>query len=405
MLYNLVASLFWLALQCVTPFNKKIKLFVKGRKQELEPVTQNAIWFHCASVGEFEQARPLIELIKKEKPEENILVTFFSPSGFEHFKDYKLAEQVLYSPFDTKSQVTKFLELHQPKTLILIKYEFWRNLIGCSASQDIPVYSVASIFRPEQRFFGALQRYFSQSLKHINYFFLQNEESQFLLRKIGIENSTVIGDTRFDRVIKIAEHSQDIESIKKFCGTSKVLVAGSTWLVDEKMLAECKRELPDWKFIIAPHEVKSSRIEQVKTEFKSEKTLVYSGAKSEELTDANVVIIDSIGMLNRLYSYADLCYVGGAFGAGLHNILEAAVYGKAIFHGPKIQKFQEATELLTKGATLKVEDFKRDKSEVLDVFTDDERRLRMGEISKEFVYENLGASLKVISHLKRDGIL
>ena len=405
MVYSFFSQLVWLALQCLTPFNKKIKDFVRGRKHVLEDSLTDVIWFHCASVGEFEQARPLIEFIKSENAKEKIVVTFFSPSGYNNFKNYRLADHVSYLPFDTPNQVSKFLNYFRPKVLMLIKYEFWPNLIRLTKKNETPIYSVASIFRKEQRFFGSFGQLFLSDLKKVKHFFVQNEESKTLLSEAGIKDSSVIGDTRFDRVIEIAEKSQTIGPVASFCENSNILVAGSTWLPDEKILELCLLELEGWKFILAPHDVKNSRIQEVKKVFENHSPVVYSGAKSNDFKNAKVLIIDSIGMLNRVYREADLCYVGGAFGAGLHNILEAAVYGKPIIHGPKIDKFKEAEDLLKKGGTFKIENFNTDKNAVLSIFNNPDTRAEMGAIAKEYVYENLGASLKVISRLKQDSIL
>jgi len=404
MLYNVFSYFAWFALQCGTPFSKKLKEFISGRKSRNSVNEKNAIWFHCASVGEFEQARPLIEKIKTSNPFEKILVSFFSPSGFNHYQNFELADDICYAPFDTPKQVNDFLNVHQPRALILVKYEFWKNMIRGCHSQDIPVYSVASIFRENQRFFGVFQGFFKSDLKRIKHFFVQNTSSEKLLSKIGISSVSVIGDTRFDRVIEIAEKSQKIESIRSFCQGANILVAGSTWPTDEKLLEKCYSELKNWKIIIAPHDVQSSRIKDILKTFDMHQPVVYSGAKSEEIKNSKALIIDSIGMLNRVYSESDVCYVGGAFGAGLHNILEAAVYGKPVIHGPRIEKFQEAKDLLEKGGSFCISTLEQDKDSVLEIFNNEEIRSRMGEIAKNYVYENLGASVKVISHLKKDGI-
>ncbi len=405
MLYNAISYLAWFALRCMSPFNKKLKDYTQGRKSVITAGIKHPIWFHCASVGEFEQARPLIELIKQKNSSQKILVTFFSPSGYNQFKNFSIADEVCYSPFETPHQVKTFLNSYEPRALILVKYEFWRNMIKHSHSAGIPIYSVASIFRSDQRFFGPIKNLFNPTLKRIDHFFVQNTNSENLLSKIGINNVSVIGDTRFDRVIQIAQKSQKIESIKNFCQNSKVLVAGSTWPSDEILLEKYFVELKDWKFIIAPHDVQNSRIEEVLNTFKNHESIVYSGAKAEDLKTSKVLLIDSIGMLNRIYVEADLCYVGGAFGAGLHNILEAAVYGKPIIHGPKFEKFQEAIDILEKGGSYKISSSKEDKKPVLEIFNSSELRLKMGTTAKEYVYENLGASDKVISHLKKEGIL
>ncbi len=406
-IYDLIMHLVWCSLKCISPFNPKIKEFTSGRKlqRDASKILTGAIWFHCASVGEFEQGRPIIEKIKKSNSSQKILLSFFSPSGFNHLKDFQLADSIVYAPFDTSHAVNRFLNLYQPTALILIKYEFWKNLIHYSHQRSIPIFSVSSIFRKDQHYFKWYGNIFVPDLQRISHFFVQNESSKELLLSIGIKQITISGDTRFDRVIDIAENSVDVENVKEYCTNKKCLIAGSTWPEDEAVLHDAFAEFSnDWVLIIAPHEVKKSRIEAISKQFQAFKSIALSGASSADLSDNRVLIVDSIGLLNRIYRYADVCYVGGAFGTGLHNILEAAVWGKPIVHGPEHAKFKEATDLSTIGGSIVCQTKEEGVKALVQLQSDHEVRTTKGGLSKQYVYQNMGASLKVISYLKSKGI-
>ncbi|MFK7757500.1 MAG: 3-deoxy-D-manno-octulosonic acid transferase [Flavobacteriales bacterium] len=406
LIYSAFASLVWLCLKLLSLSNKKLKEFTQGRTSASESSElEDPIWVHCASVGEFEQARPVIELIKASHPEQDILLTFFSPSGFNHLSSYELVEHVCYAPFDTPAQVKAFLTTYKPKVLLLIKYEFWKNMLYFCSKNSIPVFSVSAIFRQNQRFFNWYGSLFKADLRRITHFFVQNESSRLLLNSIEINKTTVTGDTRFDRVVAIAEKSMEVESIKKYCEHTHVIIAGSTWAQDEEALVNAYDQLDsDWKLIIAPHEVNAERIQEVLERFKHHSPACLSGAKDNELKRSRVLIIDSIGLLNRTYRHADLCYVGGAFGAGLHNSLEAAVWGKPLVHGTNYDKFQEATDLAQLGGSLPAKTIVDATKNLLILAKDEALRTKMGSAAQHYVHRNKGASLKVFSILESEGI-
>ncbi len=405
-IYSVLISLAWQFLQLFSLFNPKLKDFSKGRNINSDDIIlKSPIWVHCASVGEFEQARPLIELIKDTDPEQHILLSFFSPSGFNHLQSYKFAEHVCYAPFDTPKQVKKFLKKFRPKALLLIKYEFWKNTLHYCSLENIPVYSVSSIFREDQHFFRWYGSFFKSDLLKVNHFFVQNQTSKDLLKSLGIKNVSVTGDTRFDRVIAIAEKSIHVEGIKNYTLNSRSVIAGSTWPEDEGVLFNAFKQMPaNWKLIIAPHEVNSKRIEEILELFKSYEPLRLSGATDKQMEDCKVLIIDSIGLLNRIYRYADICFIGGAFSTGLHNILEAAVWGKPIIHGPEYQKFKEADDLIKLGGSISARSISEAAKILIDLSCNDLQQKEMSKVSQEYVYQNKGASEKVISFLKTQGI-
>lgn len=406
-IYDLGLNFAWLVLKCMALFNTKIKAFVKGRQnQKSTSNITSPLWFHCASVGEFEQARPLIEFAKKNYPSQDILLTFFSPSGFNHLQDYPLANTVLYSPFDTKRQVRQFLNLYQPKSVILIKYEFWKNLIGESSQLGIPVYSVSSIFRESQHFFKWYGRFTIKNLQKIKFFFVQNKESKRLLQEIGIHESLVTGDTRFDRVIDISHKSVNLDIFSDFLSENeKCIVAGSTWPKDEELIQKALKEMgSNWKLVIAPHEVHNERIEDILKLFSQDQPLRLSSASSHELKSSRVVVVDSIGILNRLYNLGNICYVGGGFGNGIHNILEAAVWGKPLLFGPNHEKFAEAKELRSLGGGISFDNIDCGVKELLELKSNQSELIRRGEISKEYIMKNEGATAKIFKHLEDSGI-
>ena len=406
-IYDSSMTMAWLTLKFIGVFNAKIKTFVQGRnKQETITNITSPIWFHCASVGEFEQARPLIENIKKNYPTQDILLTFFSPSGFNHLQDYPLADAVLYSPFDTRRQVRAFLKSYQPKSVILIKYEFWKNLISESSKLGIPIYSVSSIFRENQYFFRWYGKSYAKDLQKIKFFFVQNNESKKLLQKIGITQSTVTGDTRFDRVLDISNKSRELDISSDFLyENDKCIVAGSTWPKDEELILKALVKMSgDWKLLIAPHEVNEDRIESIMKLFSKYHVSRLSTSSASELKWNRIIVIDSIGLLNRLYKLGDICYVGGGFGDGVHNILEAAVWGKPVLFGPNHKKFTEAKELLNLGGGISFDSIEHGVARLLELKSDHSEIIRRGRVSKEYVFKNEGATRKTLRHLEDSGI-
>ena len=387
-------------------FNKKIKLFVDGRNLVFERLTTQiskndpVIWFHCASLGEFEQGRPIIEHFKSQYPDYKILVTFFSPSGYEVRKDYEYADIVTYLPIDTKRNAKKFIQLVNPRLVIFIKYEFWPNILKTLKSNHIETILVSALFREDQAFFKWYGGWMHQSLTAFSHFFVQNNRSKELLKRIGFENASVSGDTRFDRVFEITKQQNQIDFIENFIDKKPTLVAGSTWKKDEELLIEYinNHASENEKFIIAPHTINHSDIAHLKNTL-TKKTLLFSDKTTKNSGDAQVLIIDSIGMLTKIYSYASVAYIGGGFGAGIHNILEPATFGVPIIIGPKYKKFNEAVELIQLNACIVVQD----QSSFNDVFKKlvNDRNLRenTGAISKEYILKNKGATKKIFNYI------
>jgi 3-deoxy-D-manno-octulosonic-acid transferase len=342
--YQLGIQLYGLLLKAAALFHPKAKAWVKGRQQAWPKTDgEQAIWIHCASLGEFEQGRPLIEKIKKEQPQQKILLTFFSPSAYEVRKDYAMADDILYLPLDTASNARRFLEHFKPSMAIFVKYEFWPNYLLALQKKDIPTYLLSAIFRKEQHFFQWYGGWHRNILKGISHFFVQNKESQTLLSSIGIEQHSLNGDSRFDRVVEHASTVRENEKVNSFKGSHPLIVAGSSWTKDEDLLIAFAQQ-SDYKIIFAPHEL--NQVDHLKEKCQA---ALYSQANTEELKNSQFLIIDSIGLLSQLYAYADIAYVGGGFGAGIHNILEAAVYDCPVVFGPNYQKFQEAKDLIKLG--------------------------------------------------------
>jgi 3-deoxy-D-manno-octulosonic-acid transferase len=353
-LYQLSIQIYTLAIRLASIFNPKAKLWIAGRKdifqkleQQLAGNTYPLIWLHCASLGEFEQGRPIIESIKEQLPETRILLTFFSPSGYEVRKNYAGADYIFYLPADTVGNAKRFIKIANPKAVIFIKYEFWFNYIQQLNKKNIPIIIVSAIFRPTQHFFKSYGGWFRKGLAKISHFYVQTEESATLLQSIGITNVTISGDTRFDRVASIAAQCKSFPLIEQFKGDHKIFLAGSSWPIDESLINACYHKKLDLKYIIAPHEVHEEHIKAIEKLF-SGATLRYSQANATNISQAEVLIIDSIGILSHLYQYAYMAYIGGAFGKGLHNILEAATFGKPVIFGPNYEKFKEAKDLIAK---------------------------------------------------------
>lgn len=348
-------------------FNSKAALWISGRKNwkstlrdKLKKCNNSGplLWFHCASLGEFEQARPLIEAYRHEFPDDKILLSFFSPSGYEIQKNYKGADVVFYLPLDSKSNAKEWLSIIKPSAVFFIKYEFWYHYIKEISNQKIPLFLVSGIFRKNQAFFkswGLLHREMLSSFTHL---FIQEEQSKILLNSIGIENISVCGDTRIDRVLALKEPVITIPEIEKFTADNKILVCGSTWPEDEKILLELwnhKLSHQDWKLIIAPHEIGKNHLQNLYNSFdKNSKPFFYSKIRDIDFSQSKVLIIDNIGLLKKLYRYADLAYVGGGFGKGIHNILEAAVFQIPVCFGPNHKKFKEAGDLIQKKVAFEI---------------------------------------------------
>ena len=360
---------------------------------------------HCSSVGEFEQARPIIEWYKSNKTQYKILLTFFSPSGYELRKNYEYADWVYYLPVDTSSNAREFLNIVKPCKAIFIKYEFWFNYLNQLRENNIETYIVAAIFRPSQYFFKWYGAPFRKILNCYTKIFVQDSQSKELLSSYGIyKNVEICGDPRFDRVYHITKHAANFPNIEEFANNSFTIVAGSTWQQDEALLEKVIKHFHNTKLIIVPHEVDPKRITEVEKCFKTFDTIKYSLITTypiQKIKEANVLIIDSIGLLSSLYSYGKFAYIGGGFGDGLHNILEAAVYGSPVIFGPRFKKFKEATELLRLGGATSV----RNTSELYSIFRNllyiPSQLKEKGDICYKYVESNLGATLKIISHIEK----
>jgi 3-deoxy-D-manno-octulosonic-acid transferase len=401
-MYSFAIAFYAFVVKLVSPFNKKAKRMIDGQKKTFDILKQNIIpeseyiWFHAASLGEFEQGRPLIERIKKEKPEYKILLTFFSPSGYEVRKDYPGADVICYLPFDLKRNVRKFLDLAKPVMTLFIKYEFWMNYLNLLKARNIPTYIISALFRPTQIFFRPYGKNYREILKDYKYFFVQDENSKQLLAKYGIENVCVSGDTRFDRVREIYEQRKDLPLLDKFINITedsktRVLVAGSTWPKDEEIIISYFNQQPDLKLIIAPHETHENHIREIISKLKRP-YLLYSEATKENVGKADCLIINSIGLLSSTYRYGNMAYIGGGFGAGIHNTLEAAVYGIPVLFGPKYHRFKEAENLITAGGGFSIANAGEFNNRMNELLTYFQLLQESGKKAGKFVFKNLGAT-------------
>lgn len=418
-LYQLFVFLYPKAAWLLGWKNEKAKKWVKGRRgifkglsthffQQKAPV----IWVHAASLGEFEQGRPIIEAIKKEYPNYKILLTFFSPSGYEVRKNYPLADHVSYLPMDSARNANRFFNIVQPSLILFIKYEFWYYYCKEAAERKIPLLLASGIFREDQIFFKCYGGFYRQILQYFTQLFVQDEESALLLKQLGLTDKTIIsGDTRFDRVIEIVEQFEPIPIIDAFCKGSTTLVAGSTWTEDDEELDHFVNHHPHIKCIIAPHEIEAERLKECLTLYKnamlySEYEAAINKAKTL-LKDPQVLIINNYGMLTRLYHYASICLVGGGFGGdGVHNVLEAAVYGKPVIIGPVYDKYKEAVDLVENGGCIEVENA-LELEEKLNSLLDPQQSIYAdsAKAAKEYVYSNAGATAKILNYIQAKRLL
>lgn len=409
--YSLGIIFYGILVRIASLTNSKAKLWVTGRKnlfQSLETAIKKdskpIAWFHCASLGEFEQGRPLIERIRKEHPEFRILLTFFSPSGYEVRKNYTGADIITYMPLDTKSNARRFLDIVNPKLVVFVKYEFWLNHLEEISKRNIPHYLISAIFRDDQIFFKGHGGIFRYALKNYTHIFTQNEESLKLVNNIGIENASVAGDTRFDRVSEIAAGAKEISVAASFSNNANVIVAGSTWKADEDHLfpAMKKHFSAGWKMIIAPHEISEVRISSIEISLGIERSKIvrFSKANAESIGNAQVLIIDNIGMLSSLYRYGSIAYIGGGFGKSIHNTLEAAVYGIPVVFGPMYQKFNEALGLIACKGGFGVHSPRELQSIIDDLLSNKSRRTSAGKLAGAYVKSNTGATEKILALLQ-----
>lgn len=388
----------------IAPFNSKLKLFANGRKLVFDKLKQNfkkgdrIIWLHAASLGEFEQGLPVLEALKKAHSSHKILLTFFSPSGYEVKKDSKVVDVITYLPLDTTRNAKKFIETVQPEIAIFVKYEVWPNLLKELERNRIPTLLISAIFKENQIYFKPFGGFLRTSIKRFSKIFVQNEESKILLSKIGYDNVEISGDTRFDRVAEILERNNRLEFIEHFKGDHKCFVAGSTWAEDENMLLDYINTSVGIKVIIAPHTIKAEHISKLAGCIQK-KIGLYSNRETEDLSSCEVLIIDSIGLLTKIYSYADIAYVGGGFKTGLHNTLEPAVFGIPVIIGPKYHGFAEAEMLVEKGGLFPVQNKAELHRLLQDFLGSEELRLKNGEINSELVQNNLGATRTIVRHI------
>jgi len=401
LIYSLAIIAYTGVIYMASFFNEKARLWLNGRKDWRKKLAENVagfdktIWIHCASLGEFEQGRPLIEKIKKEFPGFKILLSFFSPSGYEIRKNYPLADYICYLPADTPRNAKFFIETVRPEMSLFIKYEFWNNYISELYKKGIPLFLVSGIFRSNQHFFRWYGGFFLKILRKFTHIFLQNEESALLLKKAGIENFTVTGDTRFDRVIQIAGSSSGIPAIEKFSNGEKLFLAGSSWPQDEEIIVRYINNYPfAMKWVFAPHEIDRHNIDRLASMIKPK--CVRFSEFSDNSIDARVLIIDNIGMLSSAYRYAYIAAVGGGFGKGIHNILEPACWGLPVLFGPNHSKFREATDLLSAGGAFCFRNYDQFRASLDKLLTDSAFYKSASEAALKYVSDNTGATDKII---------
>ncbi len=441
--YILFLSLYHAAIRLAAKWNPKAKRWVEGRKGLLEKIenalSQNnapIIWLHCSSLGEFEQGRPVLEKIRKTYPSHKILLSFFSPSAYEVKKEYTGADYIFYLPADSKKNARRFIQLVNPQLVLWVKYDYWYFFLAELKQKSIPILLISGAFRKDQPFFkwyGRLHRYMLECFLHL---FVQTEESAQLLKQVGLGNNiTVSGDTRFDRVLEIAADFKPMSEIEKFCGTDPVIVAGSTWAEDEEELDHYANTHPHIKFIVAPHDVTEERLKEAeelfvnciryshwvkeprnksqepKKEYKEPNFKNEAPNREETTTNykpqiINVLLIDNIGMLSRLYKYATITYIGGGFGNdGVHNVLEAAVYGKPIIFGPEYEKYIEAIDLVEKGAAYSIDSAIEIEKLMNDLLADSDWLKESREAARDYVYNKKGATEKIMHYIQENRLL
>ena len=387
-------------------FNKKVKKMWAGERQAVKVLKEKVdpearyIWFHAASLGEFEQGRPLIEHLRETHPEYKILLTFFSPSGYEVRKNYEGADIICYLPLDTIRNARRFLRAVKPVMAFFIKYEFWYNYLHILQHRGVPTYSVSSIFRPDQIFFQWYGRQYGRVLKCFTHFFVQNMESKALLAKLGITDVDVVGDTRFDRVLQIKEASKQLPIVEQFTAhAQKVFVAGSSWLPDEDIFIKYFDIHKDWKLIIAPHVISDEHLSQIFELLKGHRVVRYTEATEKNVKDAEVLIIDCFGLLSSIYHYGTVSYVGGGFGVGIHNVLEAAVWDIPVVFGPNNKHFQEAQGLMLVQGGFEINDYQSFRDLMMRFETDASFLQNAGENAGAFVKSRAGATAKVMENV------
>lgn len=406
--YSFALQVYALLLQQASWLNPKARQWVNGRKglfaQLAKAISENTAplaWFHCASLGEFEQARPVMEAFRRKYPTYKIFLTFFSPSGFEVRKNYPGADYVFYLPLDTRENALKFIKLVKPAIAFFAKYEFWHHYLTQLNKQAIPAISFSAIFREDQVFFKTYGKFFRKILNRFEHIFVQNQQSATLLASVGIQQVSVAGDTRFDRVKTICDQKKDLPLVRNFKNGQKLLVIGSSWPHDMDVLVPFLNQFPEpLKIIVAPHEIHEEQIVSLQ-KLLQKKSVRFSQAQEATISVYDVLIIDNIGMLSSLYQYGEFAYIGGAFGKGLHNILEAATFGMPVFFGPNYQKFQEAKELIDLKAAIAIANAEEFAQAFTYLYTQEAARLKKANIAQQYVEKNTGATQKILDYCQK----
>ena len=404
-IYTLGIIIYGFIIRLASFFNPKAKQWADGRKsilkdieRQLKPYAGKTLWMHSASLGEFEQGRSILEALREKQANIRIILTFFSPSGYEIRKDTPLADYVFYLPEDTPSNARKFLALVEPDIAVFIKYEYWYNYLKVMDSQKMPVLFISAIFRPQQHFFQFYGVWFRKHLRQIQHFFVQNEISQELLRKIGVEQVSISGDTRFDRVLSIAENVVPNALVKAFKQNHELFLAGSSWPKDESCIQPMQEFFPELKIIVAPHIINEAHIVQIENLFIN--AVRYSRASLKDISSYQVLIIDNMGMLSSLYQYANYAFIGGGFGVGIHNTLEAATFGMPIFIGPNYHKFQEAKDLVEDGVAIVIHEDKQLLEEFSNLKANKQEYHRIVEASRKYVQSGAGATKQIVNSIE-----
>ena len=410
LLYSFFVSCYGLVIRVAALFSVKANQWIEGRrglfgklKASLEHVDRSInpiVWFHVSSLGEFEQGRSVIEAMKMRWPEKKILLTFFSPSGYEVRKNYHQAEFVCYLPLDTPDNARRFLDIVQPEMVFFVKYDFWFNYMEVLHRQNIPLYFISVLFRKNQHFFKWYGGWFRRHLRYVNHFFVQNRESGELLESIGIMHVTLAGDTRFDRVFSIASQHISMPLIEKFCAGKPLIIAGSSWPPDETVFIPLiKQKELNLKYIIAPHDTSPGRIGFIR-EHLDEKVVCYSDLKEDNACNSNILIIDSVGILSQLYRYATIAFIGGGFGSGLHNIQEPVTFGVPVIFGPDYHNFREALDLIALGGAFSIASSGELINKVIEITGNPSEHSRISAICSNYVAENRGATEKILKFLE-----
>lgn len=410
-MYNVAIYLYLLGVAIASLFNEKVRKMWRGERDAFRVLREQVdpeakyVWFHAASLGEFEQGRPLMEQLRREHPEYKILLTFFSPSGYEVRKNYEGADIICYLPLDTITNAQRFLRTIRPVMAFFIKYEFWYNYLHILKHRGVPVYSVSSIFRPDQVFFKWYGRQYRRVLNCFTHFYVQNEVSKELLAKIGITDVTVTGDTRFDRVLQIKEQARQLEVVEKFIeerDCPKVFVAGSSWPPDEEIFIRYFKEHPEWKLIIAPHVIGEDHLQQIEKLLEGRKVVRYTKAEKSlsSLSSFDALIIDCFGLLSSIYRYGTVAYVGGGFGVGIHNLPEAAAWGVPVFFGPNNERFQEAQQLKANGGGLEIKSYEDFERYMQEFAAHPETIGKCGAAAGHYVESMAGATQKILSDVQ-----